>query len=115
MPNEIPLPEDLNHLIEKRSGTDRRKQERRHNAAQEQAGQTLEQDRRSLSDRRQQDRRADDALYQVGSRPGMAGEYRCESCLTVVRLAEAGSRLPACPRCGVHSSCHYKRLGGGTP
>jgi hypothetical protein len=29
MPNEIPLPDDLKHLVEKRSGEDRRQSDRR--------------------------------------------------------------------------------------
>lgn len=56
MANELPLPADLQHLLEKRAETDRRKQTRRKGgAAAPQAGS----ERRTGADRRKRARRQD--------------------------------------------------------
>ena len=54
MANELPVPDELLHLLEKRDATDRRKAERRQDETDAPAP---EEERRSGSDRRRQDRR----------------------------------------------------------
>ena len=105
MPNELPLPEDLQHLIEKRSGNDRRQTNA--NAPVENTGTD---ERRSAGEAESSDRRSTDPPLRPGSIAQSAGNYRCDCCLTVVSLDNDRSALPSCPQCGV-AGVVYKRVG----
>lgn len=58
MPNELPIPDDLSSLIEKREQSDRRQANRRSDQEGESAD--VENDQRSDQDRRHNGRRQDD-------------------------------------------------------
>lgn len=67
MPNDLPLPDELAHLLEKRDGDDRRQSDRRDSAPvspvtaeTEDAGERAAEERRSGYDRRLRKRRDDD-------------------------------------------------------
>ncbi len=74
MPNELPLPPDLQHLIEKRDELDRRQNQRRRNRSSEECAPTCgnaegeseeieevpENERRTQPDRRKEKRRQND-------------------------------------------------------
>ena len=64
MPNELPIPPELNHLIEKREGDQRRDTSNSDNdaaeAAEEQLAAGSDQDGRTQADRRKQNRRHSD-------------------------------------------------------
>ncbi len=74
MPNELPLPPDLQHLIEKRDEPDRRQNQRRHNQSSEECAATCgnaegeseefeevpENERRTQPGRRKEKRRQND-------------------------------------------------------
>ncbi len=105
MPNELPIPEELKHLLEKRSGDERRQGERRTASEQSEPEKS-----RSGDDRRDDYRRADDDLYRPSEVPRETGRYRCENCLTVVRFNGESGGLPTCPQCGNRGRQWYKRL-----
>ncbi len=58
MPNHLNIPPDLNHLIEKRDGQERRQSKRR--SLDVEPGDDEDQDHRQSEERRLQDRRGED-------------------------------------------------------
>ncbi|MFQ5730410.1 MAG: hypothetical protein ACE5KM_00490 [Planctomycetaceae bacterium] len=92
MPNELPIPDDLHHLIEKRSGDDRR-----HGGADGSA--PARQGRRANPDRR-----GAASLFRAGEIAQQSGRYRCETCRAITECVESGNAIPPCRNCGNHAA-----------
>ena len=101
MPNELPLPDELQHLIEKRENDGRRESNRRQSSVESDL------DRRSGDDRRETKRRAGSNRYRPGDQPGLTGQFRCESCLSSINVAKPSVRLPSCKGCGNRTEALY--------
>ena len=99
MPNQLPLPDDFQHLIEKRSGIERRSSE----------AQPVDNDRRAGTERRGENLTEANA-YCPGDRPGKAGNYRCENCLAMTMLKDDRKALPNCSTCGNTTQKWFIRL-----
>lgn len=96
MPNELPIPDDLQHLIEKRESAGRRTSNRRSSGDVD----GDETERREGVDRRQVQRRTGSDRFRPGDKPEHTGRYRCESCLSCINISRIGTRLPSCVGCG---------------
>ncbi len=101
MPNELPLPDELQHLIEKRENDGRRESNRRV------ADDGRNADQRGGNDRRQTKRRSDADRFRPGDTPGLTGRFRCEHCLSCINIAKPNDRLPNCTGCGNRSDLLY--------
>lgn len=101
MPNELPIPDDLNHLIEKRSGVDRRQSIDNSQASKTGQGSRSESDRRASSTQN----------YSPGAQAIIGDRFRCEHCLHVVQIAaDHRGTLPNCGRCGNDKEAWYLKL-----
>lgn len=99
MSNQLPLPEELKLLLEKRE-TERRERE----------PESLTVERRDGSDRRGTQAIDNKSKYCPGEIPGETGIYRCERCLEVVRVKTADFVLPACQQCGNQEYAWFELL-----
>lgn len=98
MPNDLPLPDDLNILIEKRESDRRSVSESNDHPT----------DRRTGNERRQPLEGDHAKALRPGEEATVEGIYQCKNCNAVVQVNVSSMTLPACLQCGNRNQPWYE-------